>query len=94
MAKRWVIATTNSAWDIIPEAEHIERNCKASLPDDYDDFDAAKTASKAGVKLIHDIEGIYKGFYVDTPENRTIIADYMAKHPDEVGHALVGEMSA
>lgn len=90
--KRWIIAITTSAWDLIPNAEHIERNDEMinRLPEGYDDFSAAKTAKKAGIKLINDIEGIYKDLYIDTPENRKIILEYINKHPEEVGRELLG----
>lgn len=90
--KKWIIAVCNDAWDLIPNAEHIERNDAVAnrLPDNYDDFSAAKTAMKAGVKLINDVEGIYKNLYIDTLENRKIICEYMSKHPEEVGKELIG----
>lgn len=90
--KNWLIAVTDSAWDLVPGAEHIERNDEMidRLPADYDDFAAAETAMKEGVKLISDIDGIYQNYYVDTPENRKIIMEYMREHPKEVGRELIG----
>lgn len=87
--KKWVIAIAES-WDVIPNALHIERNDACVRDPEYDDFAAARTAMKKGVKLIHDIEGIHQDFYLDTPENRKIILDYMEKHPEEVGRELIG----
>lgn len=90
--KNWIIAVSNDAWDLIPNAEHIERNDALinQLPEDYDDFSAARTAKKKGVKLISDIEGIYKNLYIDTPENRAIINAYIQEHPEELNRELIG----
>lgn len=94
--KNWIIAVTTDAWDLIPNAEHIERNDAMikRLPEGYDDFAAAHEAKKKGVKLISDIEGIYKDFYVDTPENRAIINAYIQEHPEELNHELIGMKEA
>lgn len=90
--KTWIKAYTDSASDLVPMALHIERNDELydELPDGFDDFDAARDAMEAGVKLIDDIEGIYKNLYIDTKKNRKIIAQYMAEHPEEVGRELIG----
>lgn len=90
--KNWIIAVSTDAWDIIPNAEHIERNDELvnQLPEDYDDFSAAQAAMKKGIKLISDIGGIYKNFYVDTPENRAIINAYIQEHPEELNRELIG----
>lgn len=34
------------------------------------DWDACREAEKDGVKFINDVEGLEKGCYVDTPDNR------------------------
>lgn len=89
----YFITTCNGASDCIPNAEHIERNdayCEKHNRLDIDDFEAAKLAIKDGVKLIDDIEGIYKNFYVDTKENRKIIYEYLKMFPEKVGKELVG----
>ena len=90
--KNWIIAVTTDAWDLIPNAEHIERNDAMikQLPEDYDDFAAARAAMSKGVKLISDIDGIYKDLYIDTPENRTIINAYIQEHPEALNRELVG----
>lgn len=46
-----------------------------------DDWDACRQAEKDGVKFINDIDGLEKGRYVDTPENRAICAAYLHAHP-------------
>lgn len=92
--KVYAIAVCCSAWDIIPDAEHIERiTCNAKkhgFDETFDDFAAAQLAKKDGVKLINDIDGIYKDFYVDTEKNRKVISDYMNAHPDQIGYELIG----
>ena len=55
---------------------------KQGFDETFDDFAAAQLAKKDGVKLINDIDGIYKDFYVDTEKNRKVISDYMNAHPD------------
>ena len=92
--KLYVIAICNGASDCIPDAEHIERIDevaeKLGIVDTFDDFDAAQMAKADGIKLIDDIDGIYKDFYVDTEENRKIIKNYMEEHPEQVGKELLG----
>ena len=63
--------------------------CIDSLYGDYrfdygitDDWDACRQAEKDGVKFINDMDGLEKGRYVDTPENRRICAAYLAEHPE------------
>ena len=36
------------------------------------DFEACRQAEKDGIKFINDIEGLEKGLYIDTKENRKI----------------------
>lgn len=92
--KIYAVAICNSAWDCIPDAEHIERVddvvSKLGKLEEIDDFVAAQMAKADGIKLIDDIEGIYKDFYVDTEENRRIIRKYIEEHPEEVGRELIG----
>ena len=92
--KLYVVAICNGASDCIPNAEHIERidevAVKLGIVDTFDDFDAAKMAKADGIKLIDDIEGIYKDFYVDTEKNRKIIREYMEEYPEQVGKELLG----
>lgn len=92
--KVYAVSTCGSAWDIIPDAEHIERVTeiaeKQGFDETFDDFAAARLAKKDGVKLIDDIDGIYKDFYIDTDENRKVIKDYMDAHPEQIGQELMG----
>lgn len=90
---KYVIAVTSSASDLIPRAEHIERNEEYKFKGSkiYTDFDAGLDAKKDGIKLIDDIDGIYKDLYIDTPQNRQIIEAYISEHPQEVGRCLIGK---
>lgn len=92
--KAYAVAVCCSAWDIIPDAEHIERIASVAerqgYDETFDDFAAAQLAKKDGVKLIDDIDGIYKDFYVDTDKNRKVINDYMTTHPEQIGYELMG----
>ena len=92
--KLYAVTICNGASDCIPNAEHIERIDelveKLGKLDEIDDFVAAQMAKADGIKLIDDIDGIYKDFYVDTKENRKIIRKYMEEHSDEVGKELMG----
>lgn len=47
-----------------------------------DDWEASRQAEKDGVKFINDIEGLEKGCYVDTPENRKLCIDMLEKYPE------------
>lgn len=86
-----------NASDCVPDAIHIERVDeileKIGVYDDVDDFEAAKIAQSDGIKLIDDIEGIYENFYVDTKDNRKIIEDYIAEHPEQLWKELMGVAS-
>lgn len=46
------------------------------------DFSACRQAEKDGVKFINDIDGLEKGCYVDTPENREICIKGLQEHPE------------
>lgn len=46
------------------------------------DFDACRQAEEDGVKFINDIDGLEKGCYVDTPENRKHCIEMLKKHPE------------
>lgn len=90
--KKYFVCATDSASDLIPDAEHIERNdelCEQlGITDELDDFEAAKEAQIDGIKLIDNIEGIYPNLYVDSPENRKIINSYLENHSytvDKIG---------
>lgn len=81
--KLYVITVCDDASDCIPNAEHVERNDelvkKLGKLDEIDDYAAAQMAKADGIKLIDDVADIRKDFYVDTEENRKIIAEYMDK---------------
>jgi hypothetical protein len=83
-----------NASDCIPDAIHIERVDEIleelGIYDDIDDFEAAKIAQSDGIKLIDDIDGIYKNFYVDTEDNRKIIEEYITEHPEQLWKELMG----
>jgi len=46
-----------------------------------DDFEASRQAEKDGVIFINDIEGLEKGCYIDTPENRKLCVDKLKEFP-------------
>lgn len=46
------------------------------------DWDACRQAEKDGIKFINDIEGLEKGCYVDTEENRKHCEECLSKHPE------------
>lgn len=46
-----------------------------------DDFSACRQAELDGVKFINDIDGLEKGCYIDTPENRELCIKELAEHP-------------
>ena len=47
-----------------------------------DDWSACRQAENDGVKFINDINGLEKGRYIDTPENRKHCEQYINEHPD------------
>ena len=47
-----------------------------------DDWSACRQAESDGVKFINDVDGLEKGRYVDTPENRRRCEKYIEEHPD------------
>lgn len=46
------------------------------------DFLACRQAEKDGIKFINDVDGLEKGCYVDTPENREHCIEMLEKHPE------------
>lgn len=46
------------------------------------DWDACRQAEKDGVKFINDIDGLEKGCYVDTPDNRKHCIEMLEKYPE------------
>lgn len=87
--KKYFVVTNDDSDDIVPGAAHIVRNdelcAQLGCINDYDDFDAAADAELDGIRLIHDEDGVYSGFYLDTPENRSIIAEFLTRNEFVVG---------
>lgn len=46
------------------------------------DWDASRQAEKDGVKFINDINGLEKGSYIDTLENRKLCTEMLEKYPE------------
>jgi hypothetical protein len=46
-----------------------------------DDFAACRQAEKDGINFINNVDGLEKGCYVDTPENRKHCIEMLEKHP-------------
>jgi hypothetical protein len=76
----WLLAYTEDSDFYISNALHIERNDELFLV--KDDKQASIAAEKDGVKLIYGIDGVPDQVYVDTEENRKIIAKMLIKHPE------------
>ena len=79
LAKGYVISVGGCEVDI-PDALQVQRiDDLGFYPDDTA---ASKQAAKDGIKFIHNIPGIERGVYVDTPENRKICRKALAEHPE------------
>lgn len=79
--KGYVIAISDDSDFYIPNALHIERN-DSSIPWLYaDDAEAAIAAEHDGINLIHGMEHVPDGVYIDTPENRNIIVTALEQFP-------------
>lgn len=74
MEKSYVISVCTDSDFYIPNAEHIERNDHLSPWGVPDDITAAQAAIKDGICLICDMDGVPENVYLDTPQNRNIIA--------------------
>ena len=79
--KGYVLAIADGSRFYIPNALHVER--------DVERFRAwrarraaAKAAEQDGVRLIHGMDGVPDGVYLDTPENREIIHAALEKFPE------------
>ena len=77
--KGWLIGTTDDSDGFyIPNAAHIQRDDSLFI---YPDDDAAaRAAEKDGVRLIYGMPFVPDGVYLDTPENRDIIAAHFEQH--------------
>lgn len=78
--KGYAIALADGSQFYIPGAEHIERVDELGIYDD--DKKASRAAERDGIKLIYGMEGVPDGVYVDTPENRKVIQEGLAKWPE------------
>lgn len=66
---------------VIPQALHIEKIDVVELFGG--DFEAARQAEADGFcTFINDVEGLERGTYIDTPENRAHCTAYIEKHPE------------
>lgn len=76
----YVFAIADNSDFYIPEAVHVERDDTLWL---YEDDEAAsKAAERDGVKLIRGMDHVPDGVYLDTPENRAVIAAQLEKHTE------------
>jgi len=80
MNKAYVIAVADGSEFYIPNALHVERNDE--LMQVATDEEASIIAESEGIKLIYDLEGVPDGVYIDTEENRRIIADMLKLYPE------------
>jgi len=77
--KGYFIAVTDDSSDFyIPDVLHIQRD--DSLAIYPDDEAAALAAERDGIKLIYGMPFVPDGVYIDTPENRSIIANHFEQH--------------
>ena len=75
---------------IIPNALHIQRD--DSMLVFGSDKEAAEAAKKAGVPFVNVIEGFPGDVYVDTPENRGIIGEWLDRATQNVVSGLKQEL--
>lgn len=76
----WLLAYAQGSEFYLAHALHVERNDDLMLVED--DAQASKVAEKEGIPLIYGLEGIPDGVYVDTEENREIIAKMLNLYPE------------
>ena len=76
----WLFAYAEGSEFYIPKALHIERNDELMLVED--DAEACAEAEKEGIPLIYGLEGVPDGVYVDSEENREIIAKKVQQYPE------------
>lgn len=76
----WLLIYADGSEFYVPEALHIERNDELMLVEN--DEQASKEAEKAGIPLIYNLDGVPNGVYVDTEENREIIAKMLNLYPE------------
>ena len=68
----------NARLPLIPGAAFIQGLDERRFPTDWD---AAKKAEVDGIAIIHDMPGVEDWTYIDTPENRVLIANALPKYP-------------
>ena len=78
--KGYVFAAADGSDFYIPDALHIERDDELFLYED--DAEAARAAEQEGVRLIHGMDGVPDGVYLDTPENREVIQTALEQFPE------------
>lgn len=76
----YVLAIAGNSDFYIPDALHVERDDDLFLY--ADDEAAAAAAERDGVRLIHGMDGVPDGVYLDTPENREIIKAALENFPE------------
>jgi len=79
-ARGYVLTIADNSDFYIPDALHVERDDELFLfPDDEA---AARAAECDGIALIYGLDGVPDGVYVDTPENRDVIAAGLEQYPE------------
>lgn len=76
----YVLAVAENSSFYIPDAVHVERDDDLFLF--ADDEEAARAAERDGIQLIYGMGDVPDGVYVDTPENRAVIAAGLEKYPE------------
>jgi len=89
----YVFAVADGSDFYIPGALHVERDDTLFLF--ADDEEAAKAAELAGFPLIHEMEDVPDGVYLDTEENRAAILRGLRQYPEyKNARAAEPEMTA
>ena len=76
----YVFAIADNSSFYIPGALHVERDDTLFLFDD--DEEAALAAERDGFPLIHGMEDVPDGVYLDTAENRAAILCGLREYPE------------
>ena len=90
----YVFAIADGSEFYIPDALHVERDDELFLF--ADDEEAALAAERDGFPLIHGMEDVPDGVYLDTAENRAVILRGLEEFPEyrKVSHSQQPEMDA
>ena len=78
--KGYTICVSDYSDSTIPNAYCIQRIDEVPVFDS--DWDACRSAEKDGIKFINDVDGLEKGYYIDTVENRQICLHELSLHPE------------